>query len=299
MVLKSKAAKNTPKLVKSAIISCSRRTDIPAFLMDWVVDKIKNRQVDVKNPFNPNQISRVSLDPVDVKCWAWWSKNYRDWIITYETHRELFDAYKGHYFQFTINSPSELESGLHVSLEDRFKQVEFLIDTFGIDAMNFRFDPIVIYRRTGSKQQISNLSKFEYIIDNLGSLGIKSMIFSFATIYSKVEKRMRARGKEIIELPFKKKKEIVERMKKACDEYGMRMQACCQPDLLKIEGIEQAHCIDALKIERLIGEKIKKKKDTGQREACGCYKSKDIGGYHGIFRCKHNCDYCYASPARK
>lgn len=31
---------NTTKIVKSAIISCSRRTDIPAFLMDWVIEKI-------------------------------------------------------------------------------------------------------------------------------------------------------------------------------------------------------------------------------------------------------------------
>ena len=31
----------------------------------------------------------------------------------------------------------------------------------------------------------------------------------------------------------------------------------------------------------------------------GCTKSKDIGGYHGIFKCIHNCSYCYASPAKK
>ncbi|MCK4284954.1 MAG: DUF1848 family protein, partial [Candidatus Lokiarchaeota archaeon] len=58
-------------------------------------------------------------------------------------------------------------------------------------------------------------------------------------------------------------------------------------------------CIDAYRIEKLINEKIPKQKDTGQRSDCGCFKSKDIGGYSGIFRCNHNCDYCYASPAKR
>ncbi|MFX1586319.1 MAG: DUF1848 family protein, partial [Promethearchaeota archaeon] len=40
------------QLVKSPIISCSRRTDIPAFLMEWVIEKISIGNVEVINPFN-------------------------------------------------------------------------------------------------------------------------------------------------------------------------------------------------------------------------------------------------------
>lgn len=61
---------------------------------------------------------------------------------------------------------------------------------------------------------------------------------------------------------------------------------------------DTSHYVDANKIEQIIGEKISKVKDTGQRKGCGCFKFKDIGGYTGIFRCKHNCAYCYASPAK-
>jgi hypothetical protein len=125
------------------------------------------------------------------------------------------------------------------------------------------------------------------------------MIFSFATLYSKVKKRMKKREKIPIALNLKKKEEILERLILICKENKIKMKACCQPDLLEIPYIQQAHCIDAFKIEKLIGESINKRKDRGQRDACGCYKSRDIGGYYGKFRCKHNCDYCYASPARK
>ncbi|MFX0070389.1 MAG: DUF1848 family protein [Candidatus Hermodarchaeota archaeon] len=288
------------KIIKSPIISCSRRTDVPAFLMDWLINLIKNENyVDVVNPFNRSQISRVSLNHKDVKCWCWWSKDFSTWIRCYKENKELFNLYKGHYFQFTINSPSELEKNLKISLEERFKQLKWLINEFGKEAVNFRFDPIILYRKKDSSKIQSNLDKFEYIIENITALGLREMIFSFATIYSKVKKRMNARGYIPIDLTYQKKKEILPRLMQICDQNNIQMKACCQPELLKIKGIEQAHCIDAYKIENIINEEIPKIKDSGQRKACGCYKSKDIAGYSGIFRCKHNCAYCYASPAKK
>jgi hypothetical protein len=285
-------------IVKSPVISCSRRTDIPAFRMDWVIEKIKEGYVDVANPFNPSQISRVSLKPEDVKCWMWWSKNFKQWIECYQNHPDIFKSYKGHSFQFTINSPSELEGNVLISLDDRIKQLKWLVEEFGILAVNYRYDPIVFYKPKSSNTIKNNLSKFEYIIEKISSLGLKEMIFSFATMYSKVEKRMKARGFIPIDPDLNKKKEILKRLKEICDKNNITMKACCQPNLLDIEGIEQSHCIEGNRIEKIIKEPVSKARDTGQRKECGCTKSKDIGSYRGIFRCKHNCSYCYASPAK-
>jgi hypothetical protein len=286
-------------LIKSPIISCSRRTDIPAFLMDWVIQKIKIGYVDVVNPFNRKRVMSVSLSSDIVKCWVWWSKNFERWIEAFNENKNLFRMYKGHSFQFTINSPSELESHVNISLEDRFSQLKWLIKEFGLLAVNFRFDPIILYKKHNSNKIRSNLDKFEYIIENISALGLHEMIFSFATIYEKVKNRMNARGYTPIDPPFKRKREILNKIIDICTKNEINMKACCQPDLLKIDGIEQAHCIDAYKIEKIVGESIPKIRDTGQRKSCGCFKSKDIGGYTGIFRCKHNCDYCYASPAKR
>ncbi|MFX1375288.1 MAG: DUF1848 family protein [Promethearchaeota archaeon] len=286
-------------IIKSPIISCSRRTDVPAFLMDWVIERIKDGYVDVVNPFNLKQVNRVSLSPNDVKCFVWWSKNFEGWIRAYRNNKSIFKSYKGHSFQFTINSPSELERNIEVSLDQRFKQLKWLIQEFSLLAINYRYDPIIFYKKKGSSEIFNNLSKFKLIIKNIAKLGIKEVIFSFATIYPKVDNRMKSRGYIPINLSFEKKRTTLIKILEVCKEYSIQMKACCQPNLLGIGGIEQAHCIDANKIEQLINENILKVKDTGQRKGCGCFKSKDIGGYYGLFRCKHNCDYCYASPAKK
>ena len=290
---------NFGKIIQSPIISCSRKTDIPAFLMDWLMDKIQIGYVDVINPFNRKQVSRVSLIPEDVKCWVWWSKNFKEWIKTYKTNTQIFRSYKGHYFQFTINSPSQLELNLEISLRERFNQLKWLINEFGLTSISFRFDPIILYKNQGENRVKSNLDKFEYIIENVSALGLTQMIFSFATIYNKVSNRMQKRGFIPLDPPLSKKKEILNKLLEICNKHEMQMRACCQPHLLEINGIEQAHCVNANKIEEIVGERIQKIKDTGQRKGCGCFKSKDIGGYTGIFRCKHNCVYCYASPAKK
>ena len=41
--------------------------DVPAFFMEWVLERIEKGWVDVTNPFNKTQVSRVSLHPRDVK----------------------------------------------------------------------------------------------------------------------------------------------------------------------------------------------------------------------------------------
>ncbi|MBY9005273.1 MAG: hypothetical protein KGD63_00785 [Candidatus Lokiarchaeota archaeon] len=39
--------------------------------MDWVIERIREGDINVVNPFNRTQISRVSIKPKDGKCWIW------------------------------------------------------------------------------------------------------------------------------------------------------------------------------------------------------------------------------------
>ncbi|WEU40885.1 MAG: DUF1848 domain-containing protein [Candidatus Odinarchaeum yellowstonii] len=284
------------KTVEYPIISCSRRTDIPAHLMSWVLDKIKSGYVDVRNPFNPLMIQRVILKPTVVKCWVWWSKDFSQWIKAYYENLELFRLFKGHFFQFTINTPCELESGVKASLDERINQLKILVEEFSPSAVTLRFDPIVFYRNAGSTQVKNNLSSFEYIVKKAAELNVKELVFSFIALYPKVVSRMISRGKIPIRLSLEEKQRIIENLLIICRDYEITLKACCQPELLDIIGIQQSRCIDAYKIERLIKTSLPKVKDKGQRVNCACHRSIDIGGYTGFFSCKHNCDYCYGSP---
>ena len=45
------------------IINTGMRTDIPAFYSEWFINRIKEGYVLVRNPYNPNQITRYNLNP--------------------------------------------------------------------------------------------------------------------------------------------------------------------------------------------------------------------------------------------
>ena len=47
------------------ILIASGRTDIIAFYSKWFINRYKEGYVDVRNPFNPNLVSRISFDNVD------------------------------------------------------------------------------------------------------------------------------------------------------------------------------------------------------------------------------------------
>ena len=43
------------------LLFVSGRCDIPAFYSEWLFQRFKAGFVDVRNPFNPHQISRIAL----------------------------------------------------------------------------------------------------------------------------------------------------------------------------------------------------------------------------------------------
>ena len=90
------------------IISASRRTDIPAFYAPWMARRLKEGYCTVPNPYDRNQVSRISLRPEDVDAIVFWTRNPRPLLPYLE---ELDSRGYCYYFQFTIlGYPREIDT---------------------------------------------------------------------------------------------------------------------------------------------------------------------------------------------
>ena len=108
------------KISRTDVISASRRTDIPAFFMKQVIEAMKEGFIKSASRFNRESI--ISLDPKDVKCIVWWSKDYHNWLEEYQNHKKLFKKFQQTNL-FSINDSEmdfitkQLESNNNPNLE--------------------------------------------------------------------------------------------------------------------------------------------------------------------------------------
>ena len=281
------AAFGLEKVRMKQVISISRRTDIPAHYLDWLIERVDKGAVDVVNPFNPGQRRTVSLRSEDVHTLVFWSKDYGRLL------REMrrFEKYSNLFFHFTINDCPYLEPRIP-PLEQRLTQAETLVKMFGAERLAWRFDPLVFWN--GGKS--NNIGSFERIAEFLARLGVRRCIFSFAQWYNKCVRRAKKHGFDYYDPPLAGRLEIAEELARTAKSFGIMMQICCGDQLTVVDNVEKAHCIDGKLLSELAGEPCDTRRDTSQRKMCGCSKSVDIGSYNRQ-QCLHGCLYCYANPA--
>jgi hypothetical protein len=286
--------------LQKIILSVSRRSDIPAFYMDWFMTQIRKGFFEVTNPFNGKR-SMVPATPRDVHAIVLWSKDYG----TFLDHGlgEQLNA-KGYrlFFNFTVNSGmAELEPNVP-ELSHRLRQMETLCTRFDPRTVNWRFDPICFFRVDGGPEQ-NNLADFTRIADTASHLGISRCITSFMDHYPKIKKRAII-GNHITfnDPPLEKKVEILLRMEKTLQKRDIALNTCCEKRVVAglppDSTIAKSSCIPGRLLADLFPGKISLKKDTGQRQSggCGCTVSKDVGSYRH-HPCYHNCIFCYANPS--
>jgi hypothetical protein len=287
----------TPGL--KSVLSASRRTDIPAFYIDWFMTGIDKGCFEVTNPYN-GQKRRVSATTDTIHSIVFWSKNFGPFIRG--NYGERLKQKGFHlFYNFTINSESKLLEPNVPSLSERLQQLSALTDTESPERISWRFDPICHFRLSDGKW-MDNLSDFDQIAEYAARCGISRCITSFMDNYSKIRKRTERRGGiSFIEVSNDHQTEILERMQSRLKPLGIQLQLCCEQEVLRslpeTLGIESASCISSDLLMRLFGGELSLKRDNGQRVSagCGCKVSIDIGGYEA-HPCFHNCLYCYANP---
>ena len=74
------------------IIQTGMRTDIPAFYSEWLVNRIKESYVLVRNPYHPEQVTKYRLSPDVVDLIAFCTKNPAP-MFSHKTIRTILVCY--------------------------------------------------------------------------------------------------------------------------------------------------------------------------------------------------------------
>ena len=316
------------------IVSASRATDIPAFYADWFFYRLQKGYSAWINPFN-NKKGYVSyqdtrfivfwsknpkpllehmdeLDKRNIGCYIQYTLN------DYETDgleknvppvQERLDTFKRLVDHLGESAPLGCNTGQVI----------------------WRFDPLVLTDRITTDVL---LDKIERIGDQLKGYTEK-LVFSFADIasYRKVKHNLKESNINYLEWNEPDMADFAKRLVELNKKWGFTLATCGEK--IDLPDVVHNSCIDHDLIIRLAHRDktlmdylgvtkvpvprdmfgnvdlpqgaillddgtaaIQKKKmpDKGQRAACGCMVSKDIGQYN---TCPHQCEYCYANASKE
>jgi hypothetical protein len=299
--------------VAPPIISASRSTDIPAFHAPWFFERLKAGYCRWDNPFNGRTVF-VSFE--QMRAVVFWTKNAAP---IFPFLPELDRRGTAYYFQFTVNDyDAEGFEPRVPPLAERLETFKRLSQRLGRERVIWRFDPLLL---TDAISVDALAAKVERIGRELHPYTEK-LVFSFADIagYAKVRKNLERLGVRYRDFDETSMKVLAARIAHLAAEWKIAACTCAEAIDLSPFGIEHNRCIDgalllrisrndpallhAFGVERFeethgepssaVALDFQRLKDKGQRKACGCTVSKDIGRYN---TCPHLCCYCYANPS--
>lgn len=310
------------------IVSASRSTDIPAFYARWFINRLEKGYVVWYNPFN-RQPMYISFR--NTRVVVFWTKNP---VPLMPYLGELDKKGIHYYFQVTLNDYERENFEPNIPpLQERIKTFKQLSQQIGKERVIWRFDPLIV---TGELTPRKLLNRIWRIGNELKGYTEKLVFsFLDINAYRKVQNNLVKETdyftkKEIeqAEMTEAQIHEIAKGLTKfreywSNEGWSLTLATCAEQADLSSYGIEHNRCIDGELMERIFandhklvyylhtGELLQqtlfgeqsftavlpdKLKDKGQRKACGCMISKDIGMYN---TCQHFCVYCYANTSKK
>jgi len=278
------------------ILSASRATDLPAFHGPWFLERLRAGYLTWTNPFD-GRPQAIALDRV--RAVVFWTKDPGPFLALLP---ELEQRGLHFYFQYTVNDyeAEGLEPGLP-PLETRLERFLALSGRLGPARVVWRFAPLILARGLDQSELLRRAAR---IADRLAG-ATERLVFSFADVdaYPRVRRALRAAG--VPWRPFDEggMRRLAAGLAAVGREHGLEVMACAEALDLSDLGVSRSRCVDGRLLARIapgdreLAEFLDRfpGKDPGQRTACGCCPSKDIGAYG---TCAHGCVYCYAGGRR-
>ncbi|SFG70605.1 DUF1848 domain-containing protein [Oribacterium sp. WCC10] len=261
------------------IINTGQRTDIPAFYSEWFSNRLKEGFVCVRNPYNPEQVSRYRLSPDVVDVIGFCTKNPSPMF----KYMDLLKAYGQYWFVTITPYGRDIEPNVpdkHKLIED-FKQLSQMV---GKNSMGWRYDPIFISDRYTEEYHLHAFKQIASALDGY----TETVVISFIDLFPKVRRNF----PEAREVNKDQRLRLGKEMITIASLHGMTVKPCAEGDELSEYGADCGGCMRISDYEKAIGKRLDAPKKKGARAECSCYLTCDIGAYN---TCKHLCKYCYAN----
>ena len=262
------------------ILNTGQRTDIPAFYSEWFFNRIKEGYVLVRNPFYPKLVTKYLLNPDVVDLIAFCTKNPKPML------NRLDELSSFNQFWFVSITPYGKE--IEPKVPNKKEVVESFIqlsNKVGKDNIVLRYDHIFINEKYNLDYHVRSFDKLCSLVSNYTS----TFVISFIDLYQKTIKNF----PEVKEVDMYEKLYIGKEFSKIAKKYNLKIQSCCEDEILSQFGIDTKGCFTKEVVEKALKKTINIPANISKpRKECDCIIGNDIGAYN---TCLHGCKYCYAN----
>ena len=265
------------------ILQTGFRTDIPAFYSEWFANRLRAGYVLVRNPYNPQAVTRYELNPDMVDLIGFCTKNPASML----PKMDLLRSY-GQYWFVTI-TPYGPEIEPHVPPKETVLcDFVALSEIVGPDSIGWRYDPIFLSDTYTVERHIQEFTRMAAVLAG----HTHTCVISFIDLYAKVRRNFpqvqgvsRADrltlGKAFVEIGR---------------QYGLTIRPCAEEDELDPYGADCSGCMTQQIFETALHRRLHLPPGKNSRKECACFMTADIGAYN---TCGHLCRYCYANYSKE
>ena len=261
------------------IIQTGNRTDIPAFYARWFANRLREKYVLVRNPYNPTSITRYDLNPDVVDMIGFCTKNPAPMF----PYMDRLNPYGQYWFVTITPYGRDIEPNVpnkNTVLDDFCR----LSDLVGVRSIGWRYDPVILNKDWTIDRHIT---AFTYMAAKLSGF-THTAVISFIDLYEKVKHNY----PEVRTVPMKDQLKLTSAFVEIGNRYGMTIRPCAESRELESVGADCSGCMTVRTFETAIGANLSVPPNPNNRKECACYLTGDIGQYN---TCGHLCRYCYAN----
>jgi len=266
------------------ILSAGMRTDIPAFYSEWLMNRIRQGFVYVRNPYYREKVMKYIISPevIDLICFG--TKNPHQML-------KYIDELKENYKMLWYITITPYGKNIEPNVPDKkqiIEDVKVLSNKLGYESIMIRYDPICMNEKFDVNKHIYAFEKLSKKLKGY----VHDITISFLDLYEKVKKNA-----PDLRPPTKEEGiELAKAFSKIGKENDIIVHGCYEDKELEKYGLDMTGCMSKKIVERACGYELNPPKNSSIRGECNCLMGHDIGDYNS---CMHLCRYCYANYNKK